>query len=118
MQKNHFTRDNSAVTNYKTVSMLIRVAVPLFLLAGGITLLALRISGWSLIFGLPVTVLGVVFLVYTYDGMVNASNLRGKNLANCKICNNLEEVEGGEFPDDYICKSCRRDIQQGLKNKL
>lgn len=41
--------------------------IPIVLLAGGLVLLALKIPGWSLIFGLPITIFGTVFLIYTYD---------------------------------------------------
>jgi len=41
------------------------------LLAGGIALLALRITGWSMIFGVPMVVISSVFIIYTYDDTLN-----------------------------------------------
>jgi hypothetical protein len=52
------------------VKLILKGLIPIVLLSGGLILLALRISGWSLIFGLPLTIFGSVFLIYTYDEMV------------------------------------------------
>lgn len=45
----------------------LRAVIPLALLGGGLALFVLRIAGWSIVFGLPMIVIGVVFLIYTYD---------------------------------------------------
>ncbi len=50
--------------------LIIRGLIPIVLLAGGLYLLDLRITGWSLIFGLPIIVIGTVFLIFTYDEIV------------------------------------------------
>ena len=52
------------------IRLILKGLIPIVLLSGGLILLALRISGWSLIFGLPLTIFGSVFLIYTYDEMV------------------------------------------------
>lgn len=54
----------------ETVRLIFKGLIPIMLLLGGIALLSLRISGWSIIFGLPLTVIGSVFLIYTYDEIV------------------------------------------------
>jgi hypothetical protein len=55
--------------------MLIKLVIQSFLglglLAGGITILALRIPGWSIIFGLPMVVISSVFIIYTYDDVLS-----------------------------------------------
>ncbi|AKM83313.1 hypothetical protein A2422_00805 [Candidatus Woesebacteria bacterium RIFOXYC1_FULL_31_51] len=55
------------------VKLVLKTVVPIFILIGGIALLTLRIAGWSIIFGLPMVVIGVVFLIYTYDEIVSSS---------------------------------------------
>ncbi|MDO8341410.1 MAG: hypothetical protein Q7T59_05550 [Candidatus Woesebacteria bacterium] len=54
------------------VKLVLKTVVPIFILIGGIALLTLRIAGWSIIFGLPMVVIGVVFLIYTYDEIVSS----------------------------------------------
>lgn len=49
------------------VLLLVKTIIPLTLLIGGLHLLTINIPGWSLIFGLPMIVFGVVFSLYTYD---------------------------------------------------
>lgn len=49
------------------IRIIIQAVLGLVLLIGGIILLALRISGWSIILGLPMVVISSVFIVYTYD---------------------------------------------------
>ena len=51
----------------RALILLIKVFVPGILLVGGLVLLALKIAGWSIVFGLPMVIFGVVFLIYTYD---------------------------------------------------
>ena len=48
-----------------------RVVLGLSLMTGGIVLLALRIAGWSMIFGIPMVVISAVFIIYTYDDVLN-----------------------------------------------
>lgn len=62
--------DNQHHHGEEIVKIILKGLIPIILLLGGLILLALRISGWSLIFGLPLTVFGSVFLIYTYDEMV------------------------------------------------
>lgn len=47
--------------------LLINVIIPLSLLIGGLVLLFAKIPGWGVILGLPMIVIGVIFLIYTYD---------------------------------------------------
>ena len=64
--------------DYKTIfyvgqvqRLAIEMVLGIGLLAGGIILLALRITGWSLIFGLPMVVISSVFIIFTYDDVLN-----------------------------------------------
>lgn len=49
------------------VRFVIQAILGVVLLAGGIILLALKIPGWSIIFGIPMVVISSVFIIYTYD---------------------------------------------------
>jgi hypothetical protein len=57
--------------NGQIVRIIIRAFLGLGLLAGGIIVLALRLEGWSIIFGLPMVVVSSVFIIYTYDDALN-----------------------------------------------
>lgn len=52
------------------IILLVKVVGPAILVITGLILLALRIAGWSLVFGLPVTIIGVVLLVFVYDDIL------------------------------------------------
>lgn len=53
------------------LKLLVRIFAPVALMFGGLALLALRISGWSMVFGLPMVVIGVVFMIYAYDEILS-----------------------------------------------
>lgn len=53
------------------VRLILQATLGIGLLAGGIILLALRIAGWSIIFGLPMVVISSVFIIYSYDDALN-----------------------------------------------
>lgn len=54
-------------TNLQT---LLETFIPFTILVCGLTLLFLKIGGWSIILGIPMVVIGVVFLIYSYDSLV------------------------------------------------
>lgn len=51
--------------------LIIKSVLPIVLLLGGLWLLTLRLAGWSIIFGLPMVILGIVFVIYAYDDAVS-----------------------------------------------
>ena len=55
----------------ETTRIMVMAILSLGLLAGGLVLLTSKIAGWSIIFGLPMVVIGVIFLVYSYDECVS-----------------------------------------------
>jgi len=55
--------------------IIIKAVLPVVLLLAGLWLLTLRLAGWSIIFGLPMVVLGVIFLIYAYDEILSVNNL-------------------------------------------
>jgi hypothetical protein len=66
-------------TGLKVFKMILKVAIPLIFLATGLTLLYLAIPGWSLIFGIPSIVFGMVFLLYAYDEISSQSNIHDRD---------------------------------------
>jgi len=53
--------------NTNTIRLIYKGLIPIVLVLGGIAILALRIQGWSLFLGLPMVVIGVIIMIYTYD---------------------------------------------------
>lgn len=54
--------------NYlEIVKLIFKGLIPIVFLIAGVVILSLRISGWSLLLGIPLTIFGTVFLIYTYD---------------------------------------------------
>ena len=67
MEKIAQTSQNVSPVWFKAFKMVLEIIVPLAFLATGLILLFLAIPGWSLIVGIPSTVFGIVFLLYSYD---------------------------------------------------
>lgn len=102
----------------QNIVMIFKGLIPIILLASGITLLALRITGWSLILGLPITVIGVVFLIAVYDDIVSrivGRILEEPELTVCSICGETTPKLLGIAGEDTICVNCKRKIERGIK---
>jgi len=99
------------------VKLTFRVLIPIVLLAGGLTLLALRIAGWSIIFGLPMVTFGVVFLIYTYDELViKVVKPIPERIVKCSVCGKpTTKLYPWQKDEDAICLSCSEDIAKGIK---
>ena len=113
------TSENSKKEFYKgqNIVIMFKGIIPIVLLASGITLLALRITGWSLILGLPITIIGVIFLISVYDDIV--SRIVGRipeepELTICSICGDTTPKLLGIAKEDTICISCKRKIEKGI----
>lgn len=95
----------------EAIKLIFRGLIPIIFLAGGVGLLALRLPGWSLILGIPVTIFGVVFLLYTYDEVV-----RGKvfsmptRFARCAVCGKPTPILPGQNPGNLICPVCKKEV--------
>ncbi len=50
--------------------LILRVILSLALLVGGLHLLALRIVSWDVILGIPMVIISLVFIIYTYDDVL------------------------------------------------
>jgi hypothetical protein len=59
---------------FKAFRTAVKLLIPLIFLSTGLILLYLTIPGWSLIIGIPSTVFGIVFLLYTYDDITSQVN--------------------------------------------
>lgn len=54
------------------VKLILKGVVPVCILVGGLILLIIKLPGWGIILGLPMVVIGTVFLIYTYDEVVSS----------------------------------------------
>lgn len=99
------------------VRLFFRVLIPIVLLVGGLALLALRIAGWSIIFGLPMVTFGVVFLIYTYDELVsNVVRPIPEKTVKCSDCGkDTVRLYPWQKDEDTVCPTCREDIAKGIK---
>jgi len=89
----------------------------LALFLGGIWLLAIRIPGWSLLFGLIFTPMGAAFMVFTLDGVArNRIAPPSFKSAECRVCG--KKTYSKENVEDAICNRCRENIgEEILKEK-
>jgi len=55
------------------VMLIFRGFIPIVMLIGGLVLLGMRLPGWGLFIGLPLVIIGSVFLIYTYDEISKSS---------------------------------------------
>lgn len=86
-----------------------RLLLSLCLFAGGIVLLALRIPGWSLILGLPAVQIGIVFLIFTFDGLAqNKVGPRSLHIISCSVCRKATLTP--YWQEEKICGECQKKI--------
>lgn len=97
----------------EVIRLISRVLIPIIVLGGGMYLLHLRITGWSLIFGLPITVIGVAFLIFTYDEVVSKRigepqpRFFESGPVKCSICGEKTPRVPGEWEEDTVCPKCK-----------
>jgi len=85
--------------------------IPLSLLFSGIVLLISKVSGWSLIAGLPLVVFGLVFSIYSYDEFLREEeNFSYSSPKKCSICGrktyNFEKIKG-----KIVCRDCKASLK-------
>lgn len=56
----------------RMIKLILKAVVPMLILGAGLILLVMRLPGWGIILGLPMVIIGVVFLIYTYDEVVSS----------------------------------------------
>ena len=94
----------------EVIKLIFKGVIPIVLLLAGIALLALRLPGWSIIFGLPLVVFGVVFLIYTYDEILSKNfETFPKKLVKCKVCGKPTPYLSGTDPENAVCFSCQEE---------
>lgn len=88
--------------------LIIRGLFPIVLILTGVSLLYLRIPGWSFIFGLPITIIGVAFLIYAYDEAVSGtiSYPSDKDIIDCNVCDKPTKMIPGVGKDETVCPKC------------
>ena len=91
----------------EVIKLVFRGLLPIFLMIGGMLLLFLRISGWSIILGLPMLIMGTVFLIYTYDEVVQrrVEPIRGQ-ITKCSICHKFTPMMPGIDKNQTVCPKC------------
>ncbi len=86
------------------------------LFIGGLILLALRIPGWSLLFGLPAITFGFVCLVFTFDDVSRRKiGPQSFKQVNCPVCGKPRLIPYWE--EEKICNDCQKKISQKLKTE-
>ena len=91
------------------VRLVFRGLLPTVSVAGGVWLLTSELSGWNIILGIPMTVIGMVFLIYTYDEVVsNKIQPLSQELVRCRRCRRLTPRMSGVKPEETVCLSCKR----------
>jgi hypothetical protein len=113
-------RDNKTLHMERLIKLFFRGVIPIFLLVSGVVVLALKISGWSLLLGAPMVVFGCVFLIYTYDEVVAgrvADLPDNPGITKCSLCGAETPKVVGISSEDAICPSCREGIMKSIRNK-
>ena len=92
------------------------VVVSIILFGGGVFLLSARISGWGTLLGVPATVTGFIFLIFTFDEMAR-SRVGPKNLhlVKCSVCG--KPTLAPFWQEEKICPVCEDKISQKTKSK-
>jgi hypothetical protein len=109
---NDFKNNLKAILVEFIISDLPCIFLSLALFLGGIWLLALRIPGWSLFFGLMITPMGAAFTIFTLDKVSrNRITPPAFKLAKCKVCGRKTYVKE---ETEVICGQCRKDILKGI----
>lgn len=99
------------------VVLYLRVLIPTLLLLGGLVLLILKFAGWSIILGIPLTVIGSIFLIYEYDNLVSGIiSVPDDNVHKCVVCNRLTKSKQ-TYKSKIVCPYCRWDLDRDRPKK-
>lgn len=103
------------------IKLVFKGLIPIVLLAGGLILLDLRITGWSLVFGFPIAVIGAAMLIFAYDEIVSKrigdppSMFIESKFVKCSLCGEKTPRVPGEWEEDTVCLKCKAG-KTGLGN--
>jgi hypothetical protein len=79
---------------------------PMILFIGGVWLLSLRLSGWSLLLGLPAIQIGIIFIILSFDNSAKKElGLNNYHIVKCEVCNDPTAAVLGDT--HAICSTCR-----------
>jgi len=99
----------------RIIKLLFRGFMPMLMLVAGVILMTSEISGWNLIIGTPITVLGTIFLIFTYDEVIAKKvTPLSQELTRCAICAKLTPRVAGVDPKDTICPRCKQKVGRQL----
>jgi len=102
----------------RVIKLLFRGLVPMLMLVAGVILMTSEISGWNLIIGTPITILGTVFLVFTYDEVIAKKvTPLSQELTRCASCSKLTPRVAGVNPEDTICPRCKQKVSSRLSKE-
>lgn len=90
------------------LKLLFKGLIPLVLFIGGVVILISQISGWSLILGLPITIIGLAILINVYDEIASSLILPRSQITKCAICKKPTPVVPGIPEDQTICARCKK----------
>lgn len=99
----------------RIIKLLFRGLIPILMLLAGVVLMVSKGSGWLMIIGTPITVLGTVFLIYTYDEVIRRTVVpMSEELTRCALCGKLTPRVAGINPEDTICSRCKKEVSRGI----
>lgn len=99
------------------LKLLFRGILPSVFFIGGVVVLVSRIPVWSLLLGLPMTLIGSAILLYALDDIARNTILPRPHLTACSVCKKPTPVVPGIPENKVICASCMRQIREGSKSQ-
>ena len=101
----------------KIIKLIFRGLIPLCLVISGTAIFLMKISVWSLFIGLPMTLFGFVFTIYSFDEFSQKTVDGIEEVVNCSICGKPTPKEIGLAEEETICPSCEVRISRLFKGK-
>jgi hypothetical protein len=110
--------DKQPVYFYIILRIVSELLISALLFLGGVLLLRSSIPGWNLLFGLPATQIGLVFLILTFDQILrDTPEPKRLALVQCSVCSNPTVVPIGQKTE--ICVDCQEKLlRRKSKTKL
>jgi len=76
-KENQSENFRTALYKGRIIRLVVQAILGLGLLIDGLVLLSLRIAVWSLLLGLPMVIVAVVFIIFTYDDAFDTLDYSG-----------------------------------------
>ena len=98
------------------VKLIFRGLIPMTALISGVVLFVSEVSGWGVILGIPMIVIGMVMLIFTYDEAIGKKiDEMSEQFVRCAVCGKLTPRQPKIVPEDTICSQCKKEISSGIK---